>query len=120
MKSFASVGDPAIGVSFGVGGKEGIVVVMGVGRDGIFDGGAIGRVSESLLEFRDAVESDRVDREPNDGAGDHRTLLSSIGIGGGGGIGSGGDVLETWREWPERDLEWTILCLGSSILACGT
>lgn len=85
-----------MGVSFGVGGKDGTVVVMGVGRDGKLVGGAIGKVKESLLEFRDAVDNDRVDREPNDDTGDHRMLPSSMGIDGGG-IGSGAEALEAWR-----------------------
>lgn len=95
-------------MSFGVGGKEGKVVVIDVGREGMFVGGAIGSVKESLLEFREAVDSDRVDREPNDDTGDHRTLPSSMDMDmgvGSGGIGSDAEVLETWREWPETDLE---------------
>lgn len=108
-----------MGVSFGVGGKLGAVVVIGVGRDGMFVGNAIGKVRESLLELRDAVDNDRVDREPNDDAGDHKTLPSSMGIGGGG-IGSGAEALEAWRVWPDKDLEWTTRCLGSSIISCNT
>lgn len=105
-------------MSFGVGGKEGAVVVIGVGRDGSFVGSAIGKVSDSLFEFRDAVESDRVDRAPNDGAGDHKTLPSSIDMGGGGiDSGAGAGVLEAWRVWPERSLEWMTRCLGSSMLS---
>lgn len=75
----------------GVGGKDGAFVLIGVGRDGEFDGGAIGKVNESLFELRDVVDSERVDRAPNEGAGDHRT--SSTG-GGGGGIISGTEALE--------------------------
>lgn len=85
MKSFASVGDLTVGVSLGVGGKEGAVVEIGVGLEGAFDGGAIGNVSDSLFEFRDVVDSERVERAPNEDGGDSKA--SSVG-GGGGGIAS--------------------------------
>lgn len=115
MKSFASVGDPTVGVSLGVGGKEGIVVEMGVGLDGACVGRAMGSVRDSLFELRDVVESDRVERAPKEDGGDSKA--SSVG---GGGIVSD---LESFDAWPlpaealDRDLAWTALRgIGSSIL----
>lgn len=102
MKSLASVGDLTRGVSLGVGGKDGAFVLIGVGRDGEFDGGAIGKVNESLFEFREVVDSERVDRAPNEGVGDPRA--SSAG-GGGGGIVSGTEALELCLLWPDKVLE---------------
>lgn len=102
MKSFASVGDLTIGVSLGVGGKEGIVVEIGVGLDGVCVGRAIGRVRDSLLELRDVVDSDRVERAPKEDGGDSKA--SSVD---GGGTVSG---LESFDAWPlpaealDRDL----------------
>lgn len=98
----ASVGDRITGVSLGVGGKDGAFVLIGVGREGKFDGGAIGKVNESLFEFRDVVDSERVDRAPHD-AGDQRA--SSAGGGGGGGIVSGIEALELCLLWPDKVLE---------------
>lgn len=80
MKSFASVGDLTRGVSLGVGGKEGIVVEMGVGLEGACVGRAIGSVRDSLFELREVVDSDRVERAPNDEGGDSKA--SSVGGGG--------------------------------------
>lgn len=101
MKSLASVGDRTRGVSLGVGGKDGAFVLIGVGRDGWFDGGAIGKVNDNLFEFREVVDNERVDRAPNEGAGDHRASS----IGGGGGIVSGTEALELCLLWPEDVLE---------------
>lgn len=72
MKSLASVGDLSKGVSLGVGGKDGIVVEMGVGLDGACVGRAIGSVRESLFELREVVDKDRVERAPNDDGGDSK------------------------------------------------
>lgn len=80
MKSFASVGDLTVGVSFGVGGKDGSVVEMGVGLDGAWVGSAIGSVRDSLFEFREVVDADRVERAPKDEGGDSKA--SSVSGGG--------------------------------------
>lgn len=47
MKSLESAGDVIAGVSKGVGGKEAVVVEVGMGREGFGFGGAIGSVRES-------------------------------------------------------------------------
>lgn len=89
----------------GVGGKEGAVVDIGVGLDGAFDGRAIGNVNDNLLELRDVVDRERVDRAPNEDGGDSNA--SSVG-GGGGGIASEEESLDTWpRLLPDCDLRWT-------------
>lgn len=93
MKSFASVGDLTFGVAPGVGGSEGTVVQMGVGRDGSCVGRAIGRVRESLLELRDVVEAERVERDPKDCGGESKN--SSTGGGGDGCIVSDLESLDT-------------------------
>lgn len=110
IKSFASVGDRTVGVSLGVGGKEGAVVEIGVGLDGAFDGKAIGKVNDNLFEFRDVVDNERVDRAPKEDGGDSNA--SSVG-GGGGGIASEEESLDTWpRLLPDCDLRWTGRCGG--------
>ena len=48
------------------------------------------------------MDSERVERAPNEDAGDHRA--SSTG-GGGGGIVSGTEALELCLLWPDRVLE---------------
>lgn len=77
MKSFASVGDLTFGVAPGVGGSEGTAVQIGVGLDGSWVGRAIGSVRDSLLELRDVVEADRVERDPKECGGESK--YSSIG-----------------------------------------
>lgn len=104
IKSFASVGDLTLGVAPGVGGREGTVVQIGVGRDDSCVGKAIGSVRDSLLELRDVVESERVEREPKDCGGESKN--SSTGGGGGGCIVSDLESLEIWRLAPDSDLEW--------------
>lgn len=106
IKSFASVGERTVGVSLGVGGKEGAVVEMGVGLDGALEGRAIGRVSDNLFELRDVVDKERVDRAPKEEGGDSKA--SPMGGGGGGGMASEEESLETWpRLVPDCDLRWT-------------
>lgn len=109
MKSLASVGEPTVGVSIGVGGKEGTVVEMGVGRDDTFVGRAIGNVRDSLFELREVVDRERVERAPNDGGGDSKA--SSVGGGCGGGIVSDLESLGAWplADTADRDLAWTAL-----------
>lgn len=118
MKSFASVGDRTVGVSLGVGGKDGTVVEIGVGLDGAFVGRPIGSVRDSLLEFRDVDDRERVDREPpNDEGGESKA--SSVAGGGGGGNISDLESLDPWRVLAEADLEWPGLWdASSSILSC--
>ena len=58
INSLASTGE-VMPESIGVGGTEDIVVDVGVGREGSLVGGAIGRVSESRLTWRPAVDLER-------------------------------------------------------------
>lgn len=62
IKSLISAGDVSAGVSKGVDGKEAVVVEVGMGREGLGFGGAIGSVRERRCVVRDAVEADRVER----------------------------------------------------------
>lgn len=102
IKSFASVGDLTFGVAPGVGGSEGTEVQMGVGLDGSWVGRAIGSVRESLLELRDVLESDRVERDPKDCGGESKN--SSTVAGGDGCIVSDLESREMWRLAPDSDL----------------
>lgn len=118
MKSFASVGDLTVGVSLGVGGKEGKVVEMGVGRDGAWVGSAIGSVRDNLFEFREVVEADRVERAPKDGGGDSKASSVS---GGGSGMVSDLESLDTCplrADTADSDLAWpgALWVVRSSIL----
>lgn len=80
------------------------MVEIGVGREGAFDGRAIGKVSDSLFEFRDVVDKERVDRAPKEEGGDSKA--SSVG-GGGGGMASEEESLDTWpRLLLDCDLMW--------------
>lgn len=121
MKSLASVGDLARGVAPGVGGMQGTVVEMGAGRGGPC-GRAMGSVKESLLELREVVERDRVERVPEDAGGESK-YCSTGGVCGGR-IVSDLDVFNTWRLAPDRDLVWPrwagLESVGSSILLCAT
>lgn len=78
------MGDRTVGVSLGVGGKEGAVVEIGVGLEGALDGRAMGNVSDSRFEFRDVVDKERVERAPKEDGGDSKASS----VGGGGGIAS--------------------------------
>jgi hypothetical protein len=86
MKSFVSVGETTADVSTGVGGYDGAIDDVGVGRVGSLVGGAMGRVSDSRLGLREADDAER----------DERVKLSSSGRagvrGGGGGIDSKSEV----------------------------
>lgn len=89
-----------VGVSLGVGGKEGAVVEIGVGLEGAFDGKAMGKVSDNLFEFREVVDSERVERPPKEDGGDSKTPST-----GGGGIASEEESRDMWpRLLPECDL----------------
>lgn len=68
------MGDPAVGVSRGVGGKKGKVVEMGVGREGALVGRAMGSVRDSRFEFREAEERDRVERAPKEEGGESKAM----------------------------------------------
>lgn len=63
----------------------------------------MGSVRDSLLELREVVESDRVERDPKDCGGE---LKNSSTVGGGDGcIVSDLDSRDVWRLAPDSDLE---------------
>lgn len=102
MKSLASVGDLTVGVAPGVGGSEGAAVEIGAGRGGPC-GRAMGSVNDSLLELREVVERDRVERDPIDGGGESKYSSSGGCVNG---IVSDLESLDIWRlVAPDRDLE---------------
>lgn len=85
MSSLGSSGAVSVELSDGVPGKEGSCDDGGVGRDGLLVGTAIGRVRESLLVVREAVDEAREERVSD--------ISSMDALGGGGGISPDIDAL---------------------------